>query len=165
MIYFTSDTHFAHTNIIEYCKRPFPDVETMNRTMVERWNARVQPDDTVYHLGDFAFGPVANIGKFLSLLNGKIFLITGNHDRSVKKMLTFAFQNVAVETSIKLESCRLLLTHRPVMMKLSVLLDYPPFDFNLHGHVHGAYKRRDRHINVGVDVRNFEPKTLEELLA
>ncbi len=161
MIFFTSDTHFAHANIIEYCGRPFPDVEVMNRTMIERWNARVRPSDTVYHLGDFAFGPADNIGFFLSYLNGKKILIVGNHDRSVPRMRKFAFEAVADHWHIDMNDLQLLLTHKPVRESM----EHPPFTFNLHGHVHGTYARRGKHINVGVDVRGFEPKTLEELLA
>ena len=52
MIFFTSDHHFYHTNIIKYCQRPFQSVEEMNEVMVERWNAVVGKNDTVYYLGD-----------------------------------------------------------------------------------------------------------------
>ena len=54
--FFTSDHHFGHAKIIEYCKRPFSSVEEMNQVMIDRWNEVVGPDDHVYHLGDFAFG-------------------------------------------------------------------------------------------------------------
>lgn len=159
--WFTSDTHFAHANIIEYCGRPFRDVEEMNREMVERWNARVQPGDTVYHLGDFAFGPYENIGKFRGLLNGEVTLVLGNHDRSLKRMAEAGFKGVAAWLTLTLGNYRLFLTHKP----------FPPeggfghVDLILHGHVHEKYARRGNQINVGVDVRGFAPATLDELLA
>ena len=56
MVYwFTSDTHFGHKNIIEYCKRPFSSVEQMNEMLIKKWNNKVKVDDIVFHLGDFSF--------------------------------------------------------------------------------------------------------------
>lgn len=161
MIWFTSDTHFDHANIIEFCGRPFANVEEMNETMVAKWNARVKPEDEVYHLGDFAMGPATNIGKFRERLNGEIILIRGNHDRSEARMLSFGFKAALPEAYFPGGALHLLLTHRPARESM----DRPPFDVNLHGHVHEKWARRDKHVNVGVDVRDFEPKTLEELLA
>lgn len=77
MIWFTSDTHFNHANIIKYCNRPFSSIQEMNETIINNWNSVVTKDDTVYHLGDFAFGKV---NEFANKLNGKIVLIKGNHD-------------------------------------------------------------------------------------
>ncbi len=157
--WFASDTHFAHANIIEYCKRPFANVEEMNRAMVEKWNARVKPSDEVYHLGDFSFGPAENIAKFLALLNGQVTLVRGNHDRSLKRMSSFKFGAVLDSLPCSMQGHRLLLSHKPIPIE-----PYPPFDYHLHGHVHERYARRGNLINVGVDVRDFEPKTLDELL-
>jgi calcineurin-like phosphoesterase family protein len=158
--WFTSDTHFGHANIIEYCGRPFADVDEMNRVMVERWNARVRPGDRVYHLGDFAFGPFENIGKFLALLNGDIVLVRGNHDRSEKRMREAGFASVTSASVVWVNGSALFLSHKPVA-------DLPAetTDFHLHGHVHEKYARRGNQINVGVDVRGFAPATLDELLA
>lgn len=74
MIYFSSDHHFGHLNIIQYCKRPFSSVEEMNEEMARRWNSVVNPDDTVYYLGDFSLvlDPVEAIAPHL---NGKKFLL------------------------------------------------------------------------------------------
>jgi calcineurin-like phosphoesterase family protein len=53
-IFFTSDHHFGHENIIRYCNRPFTSVQQMNEIMILRWNGAVLPEDEVYYLGDFA---------------------------------------------------------------------------------------------------------------
>lgn len=162
--FFTSDTHFAHAAIIEYCNRPFANVEEMDRELVRRWNARVQPGDTVYHLGDFAFGPVENVGKYLAMLNGSVILVRGNHDRSLKRMREFGFRSVNDHETIlcmTVDWPSLFLTHKPTTEHpLKIVTDY-----HLHGHVHEKYARRGNCINVGVDVRGFAPATLEELLA
>ena len=79
-IWFTSDTHFSHANIIKYCHRPFASVEEMDEQLVSRWNAAVGPNDTVYHLGDFAVGDGKRFAKRVSRLNGRIKILPGSHD-------------------------------------------------------------------------------------
>ena len=75
-----SDTHFAHANIIKYCNRPFSSVEEMDEYMVKKWNSVVGKDDIVWHLGDFGMGDKETIKRYRERLNGRIFLILGNHD-------------------------------------------------------------------------------------
>ena len=73
--------------MIKYCDRPFAPVEDMNREMIARWNVAVRPEDTVYHLGDFALGKSSEWPAFLQQLNdAKKILILGNHDRSARQM-------------------------------------------------------------------------------
>ena len=60
-VFFTSDTHFYHANIINFCKRPFANVETMNEALIENWNAVVGANDIVFHLGDFCFIPIGDV--------------------------------------------------------------------------------------------------------
>src|ERR1019366_6002226 len=79
MIYFTSDEHFYHSRVIEYCSRPFLSVESMNETMVKNWNDVVGPDDTVYCLGDFSMA-FRSVELFSSRLLGTKKLVPGNHD-------------------------------------------------------------------------------------
>ena len=79
MIYFTADAHFGHANIIKMCERPFPDVETMNVSMIAAWNERVHGNDTVYIVGDMFFRCPAP-ENILKRLKGKKRLIVGNHD-------------------------------------------------------------------------------------
>ncbi len=83
-IFFTSDTHFGHANIIKYCNRPFESVNQMDEVLINNWNSVVRPDDEVYHLGDFSF---ADPKKYVYRLNGKIHLIKGNHDYRRKDRL------------------------------------------------------------------------------
>jgi len=80
--WFTSDTHFSHTNIIKYTGRPFATVEEMNRTLVDNWNKCVGVDDQVFFIGDFGLGDVEHLHSICSELNGNKICILGNHDRN-----------------------------------------------------------------------------------
>jgi len=72
-----SDTHFSHAKVIIYDDRPFKTAKEMDEKMIENWNSVVKPNDTIYHLGDFAFFSENMVCKILDRLNGKIHL-TGN---------------------------------------------------------------------------------------
>ena len=77
----TSDTHFSHARISELADRPYPTVEEMNDDLVRRWNDTVPPDSVVLHLGDVALGQIEESIALTSRLNGRRFLVPGNHDR------------------------------------------------------------------------------------
>lgn len=80
MIWFTSDHHFWHSNILKYCPdRPYKTVEEMNEDLIWQWNSVVSPDDTVYHLGDFSMA-FRSVELYTRRLNGTKHLILGNHD-------------------------------------------------------------------------------------
>jgi calcineurin-like phosphoesterase family protein len=79
MLYFTSDHHFWHTNIIKYCNRPFVSVEEMNEALIQNWNDLVLPEDEVYYLGDFSMA-ARPVEIYTSRLNGIKYLVPGNHD-------------------------------------------------------------------------------------
>ena len=81
MIYFISDTHFNHNNIIKYCNRPFKSINEMNQTIINNWNKTVKADDEIYHLGDLVLGKKEEMYNTVSNLNGKKYLIRGNHDK------------------------------------------------------------------------------------
>ena len=72
-----SDTHFFHVNVGRYCNRP----DNWQELIIKNWNDLISPEDTVLHLGDFAFGKRSNFDILTEVLNGRIILIRGNHDR------------------------------------------------------------------------------------
>ena len=114
--YFTSDTHFNHTNIIGFCNRPFKDVEQMNETLIANWNSVIGQDDTVFHLGDFCLGGAAEWTKILDRLNGKIFLIMGNHDlKNIRQGFVQRFEHVAMQMHIEIGKQRIYLCHYPFL--------------------------------------------------
>jgi len=150
--FFTSDTHFNHYNIIKYCNRPFGSVEEMTTVLTENWNKVVSPNDVVWHLGDFAFGPVGMCNGLLHQLNGTKYLIRGNHDANEKRMLAVGFK----EVHKRFQWNEWWLVHRP--------RSAPEGARVLCGHVHNHWARIGWFINVGVDVQEFTPRTIDELL-
>lgn len=63
-VWFTSDNHFNHENVIRYCNRPFSGVQDMNAAMIKNWNARVRPQDFIFCVGDFGFGTKESLKKY-----------------------------------------------------------------------------------------------------
>ena len=82
MIWFTADSHFSHTNIIKYCNRPFSNSQEMDDNLIKNWNSKVKKNDSVYHLGDVGLGNPIRLKHILDELNGTIYLIKGNHEKS-----------------------------------------------------------------------------------
>lgn len=95
-LWFIADTHFGHTNIIRYSNRPFDSADEHDETLIKNWNARVAPGDSVYHLGDFAFGKKDFALAIRRQLNGNIYLIEGNHDSAAHQIR----QNFAIYTQV-----------------------------------------------------------------
>lgn len=154
--FFTSDTHFGHANIIHHCSRPFATINEMDDVLIENWNAVVGPKDTVWHLGDFSMGGAEDAQRYRSCLNGRIHLIWGNHDRnSVRSLPIWASSQYATE--IRLDGHDITLCH----YAMRVWNRSHRGSLMLYGHSHGGLPGND----VGVDVWNFRPVTLDQILA
>lgn len=80
--WFTSDTHFSHSNIIKFCSRPFTDYEEMDRKIVERINELVAPTDELWILGDLAMGDISKSLPLIGRINAEKILVLGNHDKA-----------------------------------------------------------------------------------
>ena len=115
-IFFTSDTHFNHSSIIRHCNRPFANIEQMNEALIENWNRVVGKNDKVFHLGDFSFGGTAQWNKILDQLNGKIYLIIGNHDiKNMRNAVIGRFEQVAFQMYLEIEKQEIVLNHHPFL--------------------------------------------------
>lgn len=157
-IWFISDTHFGHENIIYYANRPFECQCDMDETMIDNWNERVKPGDLVYHLGDFAMN-VTTAKEARRQLNGSIRLIAGNHDDIVKYTHAGLFQRITESRNLETISPDLkgvYATHRPIMLGETV-------QFNVHGHIHHR-EAAGLHINLCVEKTNYRPVHLDELI-
>lgn len=179
-VWFTSDTHFYHENILRFCSRPFRDITEMNGTLVKNWNATVPPDGVVFHLGDFAFGGSQEWNDILSRLNGEIYLILGNHDmKQVKQGFMNRFEHVTQQMTIRVGGQSIILNHNPFLAYGGAYRDV----WQLFGHVHSgplSGKGMDGEQNrgkdlprlgmllpnqydVGVDNNGFRPVSFEEV--
>jgi len=85
-IFFSSDWHLDHANIIKYDKRPFKNTDEMNHTILGNVCRVLHPGDTLYYLGDFALTRSQNAMeghmKALALTGANLFFLKGNHDKS-----------------------------------------------------------------------------------
>ena len=175
MIYFTADNHFCHGNIIGSCTRPFSNVNEMNKKMIDNWNNLITKNDEVYILGDFSYkGKTQEINEILSKLKGKKYLIKGNHDKYLDDPLfkINAFEWVKDYYVLKYEGgLKIVLFHYPM---LSWDSSYHG-SIHLYGHIHNSgIKYPDfgeklkilgyRAINVGVDVNDFYPVSIKQIL-
>lgn len=171
----SADLHMGHWNIVKYTGRPFKSLEEMDNALIRNWNERVKSGDIVYFLGDFCFrnskggkpgeGGMTKAQEYESKLNGKIIHFQGNHDKNngIKSIIIYA--------CAKFGGKKIMMVHRPPITD-----DDIPFscDFVLCGHVHEKwdykiidswkYGKKIPVINVGVDVRNFRPMSMEEVL-
>lgn len=166
MIYYTSDPHIGHENIIRLCNRPYMSVEEMNEDIIAKWNAKVKHNDDVYILGDmfFKFGDIQNVIDVLKKLNEKKHLIKGNHDKFLKQIRwQDYFESLDLYKEIDDNGRMVCMFHYPI----EEWNGYYRNSYMLYGHVHenmDGIKQHPRKFNVGVDVNGFEPKTLDELI-
>ncbi len=170
MIYFTSDLHLGHANIINHCKRPFSSVDEMDERLISMWNARVQPNDTVYVLGDLIFRSAAAPESYLSRLRGKKHLILGNHDSAWTKKADMPLHFLSVERFTEISDGRhkITLCHYPLMSWNQMAKG----SYMIHGHVHNnceatyfsLMKTMPNLLNAGVEINEYRPVTFDELV-
>lgn len=161
--WFVGDSHFGHFNIIKYCKRPFQTVEEMDWTMIKRWNERVSPNDTVYHLGDVSFHrDRSHTLHLLNNLNGKIILIRGNHDKLKSDLVKARFESIHDYLELKINNQLIVMCHYPFLRWNKGHRG----SWSIHGHSHGGINQLNkgtRRLDVGVDTHNFYPYSYGEV--
>ena len=179
-LFFTSDTHFGHENILlpTHSDRPFRSVEEQDEVMLERWNATVGPTDTIWHLGDVAWFRPGNRERLTDLitnLNGNIRCLVGNHDvhRLWPQEVIDRMEFIEERALLRIKGHGKLVDGD--RQELMIHIDHYPLrswdrkahgGLHFHGHVHGRYDRNadPGTIDVGVDSMNFRPVSLERLL-
>jgi calcineurin-like phosphoesterase family protein len=155
-IYFTSDTHFGHRNIIKYCDRPFSSVEEMDETLIQNWNSVVGPRDTIYHLGDFAMGR-EDPKVYFNRLNGNKFLLAGSHDTD--KVFQLKWGWVKDVYYLRWQRIRIWMAHHAHRV-------WPKSHhgvWHLFGHSHGALPPLGLSFDIGMEGHNFTPWAVEEI--
>lgn len=159
-LFFTSDLHFYHNNIIKYSNRPFKDVSEMHDEIVDRWNKKISKDSTVFILGDFSFSSQENSIRLFKMLNGKKHLIVGNHDKFLDRHYWISVNDV-VETSYN--GIQFFLSH--YSHKVWNKSHYGTI--HLYGHSHGSLPDDPTSLSmdIGVDCsKDFTPFSFEEIV-
>lgn len=167
-VWFTSDTHFSHNRIQEFCPntRMQGTLQEHDELLIYNWNQCVKPGDRIYHLGDFAFGSRESTESVLQRLKGDIHLIYGNHDH-VLMTPKFGkyFKSRQDYKEIRLDGHKVCMFHFPIHEWHQCHRG----SFHLFGHVHASYGEvRGRSLNVGIDNRpggDMMPWNWEEVKA
>lgn len=161
-IWFSSDSHHRHANILKFTNRPFETVDEMDQQLIVNWNSVVQETDEVWHLGDFAYRQaIGSLRPIFDRLHGIKHLVRGNHDNDEVFALPWASQQDYKELTIN---------NRKI-----VLMHYAIVQWNgarhgaihLHGHHHGTYHYKLEHdkrrLDVGMDCHDLFPISWEQI--
>lgn len=167
-VWVSSDWHINHSRIIEYCARPFNDVNHMNEAIIANWNACVKPEDTVIVLGDCFMGQIEGIDKYMPrFCMGKYsILCAGNHDQGKRHKLLEKYFDEVYDKPVALfyNGKGFIVVHNPEDAKhLHLMQD----EYILYGHVHDnastGYDPVTRSFHVGVDTNDYRPVDLDEI--
>lgn len=178
-LFFTSDTHFNHFKIVEYCNRPFASRKEMNKALIENWNKVVPRDGIVIHCGDFMLNNSLknekDYDKIANKLNGTIYLVRGNHD-IIRLRENYQTKNHIVWVgdilNIQIGGHKIVASHYPLLCF--------PAQYNVFGHVHTLEDGRVygpdspfsdflkiceyRQYDVGVDQNGYKPVAWKEIV-
>lgn len=159
-LFFTSDLHFDHINVLKYCNRPFDNVGEMNEAIINNWNKAIRPSDTVICAGDICMGNLEHSVKYVARLNGRKILIKGNHDKGALKRAAFREQFAEIHDYLELKDGG----------DTFVIMHYPLATWNgahrgamhLHGHSHHSYHPglpstldKGKILDVGIDGNGY----------
>ena len=176
-LWFISDTHFNHENILKFTNRPFSTIQEHDESLINNWNSVVKPQDTVFHLGDFCFGGRPKWKEIRDQLNGHIILIVGNHDqKNITQGIETLFDYVSQQMRITVDGRTVYLNHFPFLCfshwNPEVYGDGVSYALSGHTHIRKNDTGFDAEFtkmylptqyDVGVDFNNFTPISWEEV--
>ena len=142
----TSDLHFYHRGILNFCKdtRPYNDVDEMNEGLIEHWNSLVGVNDEVLHLGDFSFKGKEATQEILDQLNGNITFVLGNHCKVFRDSLPIKSVDYL---EFRFNGTKVCAFHFPI----SSWNQQGRGSVHLYGHTHGSFQGEGRCVDVGFD--------------
>lgn len=172
-LFFTSDPHYGHENILKYCHRPFSSIEEHDEELIRLWNETIPEDGIVFILGDVGFCSETYLKTILNRLNGKIYWIIGNHDwRRITPGIMNRFECITQQMVITVDNKLVYLNHFP-------FLCYPDSDrhpvYQFFGHVHSGplsgssdisrlVHLNKRQYDVGVDNNEYKPISFQDIM-
>lgn len=169
-IWFISDTHFSHDNILTFrdeddklIRPEFKTINEMDETIIANWNSVVKPQDKIYHLGDVSFRNPQRMHEVLSRLNGHKRLIMGNHDTMDIKHYAKHFEKIGSWRTFKgIASKPFVACHYPLHQDC---FNYRGLGHCVHGHIHQRLMKDLGYINVCVEHIRYKPIHMDEILA
>lgn len=162
-IYFTSDLHLGHRNILKLSNRPFGEIEHHDDVIIDNYNKIVGKDDVCYILGDIAWNQsYENYKKIFSRLNGRKYIIIGNHDNKqhlIRCQKDGLIISVESAKNLQIGKDNIYLSHYPMR-------EWSGFyrgAYHLYGHCHGNLDDYKQSTDIGVDCWEYEPVSYEEV--
>ena len=176
-LFFISDLHLGHQNVLRYDNRPFDDLQTMHQELIQRWNSVVGDEDVVYFLGDLFFGKIDLADWFLSNVRGRLSIVLGNHDRLDNIRRLRRFENIypyGVGIDVRDDHPELRRTqgYRHIVLSHYPILSWNHIhrgSFHLHGHCHGNLMNsnpdfyRSRVMDVGCNLIGYTPISFSQV--
>ena len=164
MDYFISDLHFHHKNIIRYADRPFESVREMNDALISNWNAKVSVSDNVFVIGDVAIS--ADGLDCVKKLNGRKYLIIGNHDYPMLSDIEKSgiFETIDYSKVIVSGGKMITLCHFPMYSFIGDILIYGHVHNNIHDKSYIDMMALGNAYNASVEINGYAPVTLDELI-
>jgi calcineurin-like phosphoesterase family protein len=161
-IHFTGDLHIGHKGILRLTNRGYTTMVDMVEAINAAWRQTVAPNDDVYVLGDFGFGPSSYLAPIFDALPGRKHLIIGNHDEQNPAVLKLPWASMAHYRKVRLDGRRIILSHYPFTTWDGAHRGY----LHLHGHSHGTLlDKRPGRMDVGVDaLGRFAPITFDDVV-
>lgn len=174
-IFFASDYHQGHENVIKFDKRPFKDINEMDEVLINNWNKVVEKDSIVFYLGDLSMrSKIEKTKWFVEQLNGKIHFILGNHDKEKEIRKLNRFESISDYIHLEVKDDENPRKYQEIMM-----MHYPILQWNkshygaihLHGHSHMSlmknpefdwyYKRKV--LDIGCNGHNYTPLSYQQI--
>lgn len=168
-IWFFSDHHFSHTNILKFKDkegnliRPmFDSVDHMDEYMIHEWNSHIKPGDHVWHLGDITFNKEKFTNKILNKLHGKLRIVVGNHDDILFLSKLGRIQKLV--ESRRFDEYGFIATHRCVHQENLWNHRKQHGMVNVHGHIHHNPSPVGPYINVSVEATDYKPIHIDDII-
>lgn len=159
-VFFTSDTHFGHANIIKFSNRPFASVDEMDATLIDNINKVVGPNDVLYHLGDWSFKDPVPYRQRIRCDN--VHLILGNHDhKRLNRLYAAGFKSIDSQLEIKVDGNDITLNH----YAMRCWNKSHRGAWHLYGHSHGSLPDDPNSLSFdcGVDCWDYKPIGIEQV--